>query len=259
LVASGQSASIAVAVSIAGLNPGTYSTQVSLSAKDGSNTPAQGSPQVFTVTLTVLPPCQLQVGPLNLSFSVALGQPSPPTQSFSLNETGSCAPPVTWQAQGDSGSRTWLALGPPTSGSGSATVPVGINLQGLLPGVYMGSITVSASGNGGAIVENSPQVVNVTLTITAHIFSGTVIACSDQLCTSSKPLPGSNLVLLNTVTNQTVTITADGSGNFSFTNLALDPYTLTVTGSDGTINYLGTTSFILTGDKLNIPVDVFPH
>ena len=245
-------------MNITGLNAGTYSTQVSLSAVDGSNTQAQGSPQVFSVTLTVLPPCQLQVGPLSLSFSVPQGQPSPPAKSFSLSETGNCAPPVTWQAQGDLGSSSWLVTGPPTSGTGNATV-AGSGVHIALPGTYTGTITVSAAGNGGAIVQNSPQVVNVTLIVTAYTFSGKIIACADQTCTLSKPLPGATLSLLNNSTNQSINGTSDGSGNFSFTNLAIGPYTLTASGTDGILNYSGTVSFNLNGNKLHVPVDVYPH
>ena len=120
-------------------------------------------------------------------------------------------------------------------------------------------ISVSATGNGGAVVQNSHQTVNVALTVTGYTFSGSVIACSDSNCTTSKALPGSSLSLVNNSTNQAINVTADGSGNFSFTNLALDPYTLTVTGTDGTNNYLGTVSFHITGDKLSFPVDVYPH
>src|SRR6266480_4190522 len=255
LVASGQSVPITVSVNTAGLNAGTYSTRVLLSATDGSNTAAQGSPRFFTVTLTVLQPCQLQVGPPNLMLSGIQGQSSSSTQNLSLSETGACALPVTWQAQGDSGSSGWLVLGPPASGTGSATVPVGVNPRNLSPGIYSGTITVSAFGNGGAIVQNSPQTVNVTLTVTGYTFSGSVIACSDSNCTSSKRLPGSSLNLLNNSTNQTIIVTADGSGNFSFANLARDSYTLTVNGTDGIIKYLGTVSFNLTGDKLSFPAN----
>jgi len=258
LAASGQSVPVTVAANIAGLNAGTYSTQVSISATDGSNAPARGSPQVFTVTLTVLPLCQLQVGPLSLSYTVGQGQSSS-AQNFSLSEIGNCAFPVTWQANGDAGSSGWLVVGPPSSGAGSATVPVRVNAQSLSPGSYTGTITVSATGNGGAIVQNSPQMVSVTLTVTDYTFNGSVIACSDSNCTSSKALPGASLSLLNTATNQIINLSADGSGNFSFSNLALDPYTLIVTGSDGTTNYLGTVSFTLTGDKLGFSVDVYPH
>jgi len=201
LAASGQSVPVTVAANIAGLNAGTYSTQVSISATDGSNAPARGSPQVFTVTLTVLPLCQLQVGPLSLSYTVGQGQSSS-AQNFSLSEIGNCAFPVTWQANGDAGSSGWLVVGPPSSGAGSATVPVRVNAQSLSPGSYTGTITVSATGNGGAIVQNSPQMVSVTLTVTDYTFNGSVIACSDSNCTSSKALPGASLSLLNTATNQ---------------------------------------------------------
>ncbi|HEY6407086.1 MAG TPA: hypothetical protein VIY29_06445, partial [Ktedonobacteraceae bacterium] len=187
------------------------------------------------------------------------GQSSPPAQNFSLSENGNCALPVSWQATGDAGSTSWLAVGPPASGTSSATVSVGANTQNLAPGTYTGMITVSATGNGGAIVQNSPQTVKVMLTVTGHTFSGTIIACSDTVCTTSKSLPNSSLSLLNNSTNQTINITADGSGNFTFSNLAFVSYTLTVTGTDGTINYLGTVSFSLTVDKLGFPVDVYPH
>jgi len=237
------------------LNAGTYSTQISISATDGSNTPVQS----FTVTVTVLPPCQLQVGSSNLPFSVGQGQSSPSPQSFSLSETGNCTLPVTWQATGDSASSSWLVVGPPSSGTGSATVSVGVNASSLAPGSYSGMITVSASGNGGAVVQNSPRTVNVTLTVTGYTFSGSVIACSDTSCTTTKALAGSSVSLLNNATNQAIVVTANGSGNFSFTSLALDPYTLTVTGTDGTTNYLGNVSFKMTGDKLSFPVNVYPH
>ncbi len=255
LAASSQSVPIKVAANLAGLNAGTYSTKVSIAATDGSNTPVQS----FTVSLTVLPPCQLQLGPLNLLFTIKQGQSSPSPQNFSLSETGNCALPVTWQAAGDIGSSSWLVVGSPSSGTGSATVSVNVNASSLVPGTYTGTITVSATGNGGAVVLNSPQAVTVTLTVTGYTFSGNVMACSDNSCTTSKALPGSSLSLVNNSTNQTISNTADAAGNFSFTNLALAPYTLTVTGTDGTTNYLGTVSFNIAGDKLSYSVDVYPH
>ncbi len=53
ITGTGQSGSIGVAVTVAGLSVGTYQRTVSISATDASGTPAQGSPQQFTVTLTV--------------------------------------------------------------------------------------------------------------------------------------------------------------------------------------------------------------
>jgi hypothetical protein len=258
LAASGQTVPLNVAVNTAGLAVGTYVTQVSINATDGSNTIVQGNPQSFQVTLTILPPCVLSVGPTNLSFTVAQGQPAPAGQSFGLSESGTCALPVTWSTAGDAGSSGWLAVGPPTSGTGSATVGVNVNSQGLAPGTYSGKITVSASGNGGAVVQNSPQTVDVSLVVTGYTLSGNVIACADVNCTTSKLLPGSTLTLLNNSTNQSVTTTADAMGNYSFANLSMGAYTLTVTGSDGTLNYSGNATLTINGNVTNYSINVYP-
>ncbi len=49
----GQSGSLGVSATIAGLPTGTYTTQVTISARDASGALVQGSPQTFSVTLTV--------------------------------------------------------------------------------------------------------------------------------------------------------------------------------------------------------------
>jgi hypothetical protein len=136
-------------------------------------------------------------------------------------------------------------------------VNVGINPQGLVPGSYTATITVTATGNGGAVVQGSPQTVGVTLTVTGFTLSGTVIACSDSSCTTTKPLPGASLTLVNNTTNKTMTVTADSSGNYSFTNLVLGPYMLTVTGSDGTYNYSGSATLTIAGDQTNFAVNTY--
>lgn len=257
-VQSGQSTSLSVIATISNLNVGTYKTQISIVTNDVTNIPVQGSPQTFAVTLSVLQPCTLQVSKANFSFTVAQGQAAPAPQPFGLSEAGSCVPPVSWSAIGDTNSSSWLVLSPATSGTGSATVNVGVNAQNLGPGVYAGTITVTASGSGGAVVQNSPQTLSVTLTVTGYTLRGTVLACVDSVCTSSSPLPGASLKLVNTTTNQTVTVTADSSGKFSFTNLALGAYALTATGSDATNNYTGSATLTLTGNQLGFSIKAIP-
>ncbi len=257
LVQSGQSVSLSVIPTISGLNVGTYNTQISIVANDVTNIPVQGSPQTFAVTLTVLQPCTLQVTQANFSFTVAQGQSPPAAQSFGLSEAGSCVAPVSWSAIGDANSSSWLVLSPTTTGTGSATVNVSVNSGNLVPGVYSGTITVTASGSGGAVVQSSPQTLSVTLTVTGYTLSGTVLACVDSICSSSSPLPGASLSLVNT-TNQTITATADSTGKFTFSNLALGTYTLTATGSDVANNYTGTVTVTLTGNQPNLSVDVLP-
>lgn len=258
LPASGQPITINLSTNIANLPVGTYTTNISINATDGSNAVVQGSPQVFQVTVTILPPCTLTVGPTSLAFSVAQGQAAPAAQSFSLSENGTCALPVTWSAAGDSGSSGWLSINPPNSGTGNATVSVSVNTQGLAPGKYNGKITVSATDNNGAMIVSSPQTINVSLVVTGYTLSGTVIACLDVACATTKPLPGATLTLTNSA-NKSVNATADSSGNYSFGNLATGAYTLTASGSDGTLNYAGNATLTITGNQTNYIIHVFPQ
>ncbi len=170
ITASGQAVTIQVAPSLAGLGPGTYTAQVSVTAMDHSGMQAQASPQTFSVTLTVSEPCVLHVlsPPPALSFTVEQGQPAPPAQNLSFSETGGCAHPTSWKAMGDTGSNSWLVLSSTTgtdSGNNS-TVSVSINTSNLAPGTYSGQITLSANDSDGNALQGSPQTVSVTLVVT---------------------------------------------------------------------------------------------
>ncbi|HEX9133410.1 MAG TPA: hypothetical protein VF844_14055, partial [Ktedonobacteraceae bacterium] len=55
VIGTGQSGSLGVGATIAGLSVGTYTTKVTIAASDASGAPVQGSPQSFSVTLTILP------------------------------------------------------------------------------------------------------------------------------------------------------------------------------------------------------------
>jgi hypothetical protein len=170
ITASGQPVTIQVAPSLAGLGPGTYTAQVSVTAMDHSGTQAQASPQRFSITLTVSEPCVLHVlsPPPALSFTAAQGQPAPPAQNLSFSETGGCAHPISWKAVGDTGSNIWLVLSSTTdtdSGNNS-TVSVSVNPSDLEPGTYSGQITLSANDSNGNALQGSPQRVSVTLVVT---------------------------------------------------------------------------------------------
>jgi Viral BACON domain len=164
-VAASQSGQLAVHVSANGLKAGTYSTEVTVSATDSAGAAVAGSPQFFTVTLTVLPPpCTLQVTPNSLTFSFSLLNPNPPDQQAILSESGNCARPVKWTASVDTKSSSWLSVKSSSgqdNGSGSS-IEVHVNTLGVLVG-KTGYITIYATGNGGATVQSSPQTVTVTL------------------------------------------------------------------------------------------------
>ncbi len=163
-IGGGQKGEMAVDVNTTGLEPGTYSTQVTVKATDSSGTQVQGSPQILTVTLTVYQPCSLQVAPGNLLFTATLLQPNPAGQNIAVKETGNCAYPVSWTASVDANSRSWLSVSS-ISGTGNSTVVVYASSRGMLIGQHSGQITFSATDNRGVVLQNSPQAVLVTLTV----------------------------------------------------------------------------------------------
>ena len=166
--ASGQSTTFSVAPTIAGLAPGPYTVHISITATDSNSQQAQGSPQTVSVTLTVLQPCQIQITPGNLTFAVTQGATSSAVQNLGLSESGSCSRPVSWTATGDGGSTTWLVLSA-TSGADNGnggTIGVSINATNLTPGTYTATITITAIGSSNGVVQNSPQTISVTVTVT---------------------------------------------------------------------------------------------
>lgn len=166
-IAASQSTQLVVHVNTNGLPAGTYSTQVTVTATDGSGAQVSGSPQFVTVTVRVLQPCTLQVAPNNVAFSVVLLNPNPPDQQVMLSESGNCAHPVTWSASVDANSRAWLSVKNSSgqdNGSGSP-IEIHVNTQGMIVGRYTGHITIEARDSSGAPLQSSPQTVTVTLSV----------------------------------------------------------------------------------------------
>lgn len=259
LQSGGLATNISVGPAITGLAPGTYSSIVSITATGVSGVAVLGSPQTFTVTLTVQQPCTLQVSATSLTFNALQGQPAPASQSLTISEVGTCARPVSWSVTGAAGSNTWLTLSP-TSGADNGSVLVGVNPTSLLAGSYSGTLTISAIGSGGTAVQGSPIVVAISLAVTLPNFSvsGQVLACSDSTCATPVPLAGATVTLLNGTTT-VAAVTADSSGKFSFATVPLGTsYTLSVTGTDGTgKTYTGTLTLSVTAPLTNVVVQAF--
>jgi hypothetical protein len=257
---SGQSGSIDVGTTIGSLAAGTYSTKVSIAASDASGATVQGSPQSFSVTLTVLPPCVLAPPtPGTLTFTVPQGQSAATALPVVLSESGTCVRPVTWTVS--VGSNTWLvlsALSGTDSGSGGS-VGVNVTATTLLPGSYSGTITITATDSAGAVL--SPQTITVSLTVTGMTISGTVVACpgsTPPTCTAPQALPGATVTVLSGSTT-VATTTADASGNYTFSNVALGSYTISVAGYDASnTHYVGSLALTLTGNAINLTVQAFP-
>jgi hypothetical protein len=247
-VSSGQSATMTVATNTTGLAPGTYTTSVSISATDSAGLAAQGSPQVFTVTMTVVQPCQMQVGTSKLNFTAQQGSMSA-MQNISVSETGNCAQPVTWNANADGSN--WLTLASTSGHDGSLSVNA--DATKLAPGSYNATIIFSATGSGGSVVFGKPHVL-VTLTVIGATLNGTVNACLDSTC--STLLPGAIVSLTDSSSNVVNSVIADSHGKFSLANIPNGSYTLSAKGTGAaSVVYQGDIMVNVSGDQSGITIN----
>ena len=188
------SGSVTVSVNPAGLQPGTYYGKISFSSTNATN-----SPQIASVVLNVVSPANspgASVAPTGLIFVADQGGTNPAAQTVSITNPSPNALAFAVTAFSNNAA-TWLAATPST-GSVSATQPATLSvqptLQGLQPGVYLGSLTVTivpamATGAAGAVQSFQIEVLLIVLP------SGTISADKPALqprastCTPSQLLP----------------------------------------------------------------------
>lgn len=144
---------LGVTVNIAGLAPGEYQGQVTVTA-----TGAVGSPASFPVTLqlsAVRPSILLSTN--SLSFAARQGCPSPDANAVAVTNPGGA---LSWTATTSTTTGgPWLgAL--PASATGEAALVVRANTVGLSAGTYSGKVEVAAGG-----ASNSPQNIAVQLQV----------------------------------------------------------------------------------------------
>ncbi len=116
----------------------------------------------------------MEVSPLDLAFLAVESGTNPLSQHITINNNGKTE--FTWSAVSES---SWLnpsAGQEPIPASGSREVEVGVNVEGLAPGIYEGNVDITI--NSGAsetvtvtltVVPNSLQVSSRELNFTAEI------------------------------------------------------------------------------------------
>jgi len=168
-----QTDSLTVTAVVTGLQTGTYTGTITITGTDSSGKAVAGSPQSIPVTLTVSPPsCTITVAPTALNFAGIVGQPDPSPQSATITASSACANPVTWSATSATTPPgvTWLMASPVTGSinqSAAATIQVKVSLTSLTADTYHGTVTISATDSVTNISIGTPQVIQITLTVTA--------------------------------------------------------------------------------------------
>jgi uncharacterized protein (TIGR03437 family) len=145
---------VAVSMNAATLAQGTYQGTVTIVAPGAAN-----SPQTVQVNLTVGPAATLQLTPAALTFAHQVGAAAPQGQVVAVSSTpGSVSFNATVSTVTGG---MWLSA-TPGSGQTPSNMTVSVNPAGLQAGTYTGALSIASAG-----ATNSPQTVQVTLTVTA--------------------------------------------------------------------------------------------
>ncbi|MBL8229896.1 MAG: hypothetical protein JNL98_15515 [Bryobacterales bacterium] len=213
-----------------GITPGTLQvtangTQLAQGTYSGSviirSTGALNSPQVVPITLNVVAPPTVTATPTTITFSANTNNVvTPSTQAIDVRSSGA---QITYQVQATvpAGQPQWLVVTPAT-GTTPGTITVSVNLAGLQPGIYNGTVTIN-TGLPQPIsipVQLNFQQVNppvVTAVTNAASFLPTAVAPGMIVAIFGQNLGPQNLVRLRLTpagtvdtTLETVRVTFDG-------------------------------------------------
>ncbi|HYA17437.1 MAG TPA: hypothetical protein VEF06_08220, partial [Bryobacteraceae bacterium] len=237
-VAAGASAALGFTVNPAHLTGGTYAGSITV-----TNTASNAQQQV-SVTLAVSQTgASLAVSETALSFNTFSGGAQPPSESFTVSNSGAGSLAWTASTQTLSGG-TWLGVSPAsgTSIGGQPGVPVSVtaNPAGLAPGQYYGSVNIAASGGGA-------QTVTVLLNVVTARPGQTAISLSSGgaalIGTAADTSTAQRQITLFNPSTASVTLTATVSPanswlsvSPSFTALPPGSSTITVTANFATLS-----------------------
>ena len=230
------SAVMAVGVNTENLSPGAYTSTIAFSA--GHNT------QIVTVQL-VIQSSPARSAPIlgtsasSLNFSNVQGQGNPPGQVVTITNNGGGL--LYWHTTVNILGSAWLGAAPSggvvTTGK-TGQVTINVDTAQLIPGTYMGQITLIGTDAHGVAAAGSPQTIMVNLLV-------------QPPCILAQPSSGAlafNAVLGSPDPGpQPVTVTASGncawplsvhtstSNSASWLNLALSSGSITAGGQQVTI------------------------
>ena len=148
-------ASLSVSVNPTGLSPGSYNGTITITAPGVSNSPQTVSVSLVVSSIGSIGTATMSVNPSVLNYAYQSGGNLLPPQAVTVAATSAVA--FTASAAGSS----WLSVSP-ASGTTPFSLSVSVNPTALSPGVYSGTITITALG-----ASNSPQTVSVSLVVSS--------------------------------------------------------------------------------------------
>jgi hypothetical protein len=247
-------ADLTVNTNPAGLAPGTYQGQITITSTYGTNPPTQ---TVVDVTL-IVNETVVQVSPSSLQFSYQTGGSAPPSQtvSVSLPVVSSSSLFAAASVTTPVGS-TWLSVSPTSVEGNPYDFSVSVDPTGLSPGSYTGKVTFS-SGDSGV----TPVDVPVTFTVTGPLLAANPasVAVNYQVGSGAFGATASASVAVTTGGGSVLfTTSSSGGGWLSVTpSSGATPGNLTVTMNPASITagtYNGNVR-VTAGAASNSPLDI---
>ncbi len=147
--------------------------------------PGVPSPAAFALTNLPQQSSSITVGPSTLSFFSEINQPAPAGQTVQI--TSASGAPVSWTS---ASSAAWLSASP-ASGSTPGQLTVSVNPAGLAPGIYTGSIRITAADGSLALVlvtytlSDAPALVIAPPVLVFTTSSNTVAPAAQTLTATS--------------------------------------------------------------------------
>ena len=188
---------VTIAVTIAGLSPGTYNGTVRITDPNASNNPVDVS--VKLVIQAQQPPI-IAVNPISLGFNATLGGSNPPSQNITVTNTGGGT--LAWTAT-EQPDQSWMTL-TNTSGGSVDHVTVSVTIAGLSVGTYNGTVRISDPN-----ASNNPVDVPVTLVVEAPQSGPLVLELID--CSYAYPGEDWTNAIDGDISGWDGTVTAEGN------------------------------------------------
>ncbi|SPF56631.1 hypothetical protein SBA4_900001 [Candidatus Sulfopaludibacter sp. SbA4] len=188
-------AGITVQTDSAGLNPGAYFGNVSVSLDSGA---VMNSP--FDILVVPSGPL-LSLSQTGVGFQAVAGAAAPAAHIVTVSNAGTGT--LAFSAAAATYSGNWLAV-TLSAGAAPAQLTIGANPAGLAPGVYKGRVDFRGTG-----VANLPQSLPVTLTVLAsNAATGPVIAPTALVFVATGSSPAPQVVQITNPSSQTLTVTS---------------------------------------------------
>jgi uncharacterized protein (TIGR03437 family) len=233
---------LTVSIATAGLTAGTCDGTLTINATNPSTgAAAVNSPLTIPVKLYVSATALLVTTPANLpAFNVGVGAQTLPQQNITLSSTNTDV--LNYTVAFQSNTAGWLFVNPQSGATNLNNIlTVLVVPNGLAAGSYSGTVTVTATGPGGAAVANSPVVIPVTLNVTG----GSLTLSASDL--NFEQAPGGAAPAAQTVTigsgGQSLNYTAVANSNSSVNWLSISP-------ASGNTSTSGVLTVTVDGSKL---------